>query len=51
MALCGVLKVIADEPNAVVVVIFPDNAFKYASSFARHFPDVAAAPSNAEASR
>jgi cysteine synthase/rhodanese-related sulfurtransferase len=48
LALCGALKVIADEPDALVVVIFPDNAFKYASSFARHFPNVAAAPSDAE---
>ena len=38
MALAGALKVIDDEPGAVVVVIFPDNAFKYASSFAKHFP-------------
>jgi rhodanese-related sulfurtransferase len=40
MALAGALKVIEDEPDAVVVVIFPDNAFKYASSFERHYPDV-----------
>jgi rhodanese-related sulfurtransferase len=38
MALAGALKVIEDNPDAVVVVIFPDNAFKYASSFERHFP-------------
>ncbi len=40
MALAGALKVIEDDPDAVVVVIFPDNAFKYASSFERHFPQV-----------
>ncbi len=40
MALVGALKVIEDEPDAVVVVIFPDNAFKYASSFAKHFPNL-----------
>ena len=40
MALAGALKVIADEPGAVVVVIFPDNAFKYASSFSKHFPEL-----------
>ncbi len=39
MALVGALKVIADQPGAVVVVIFPDNAFKYASSFERHFTE------------
>lgn len=43
MALVGALKVIEDDPEAVVVVIFPDNAFKYASSFERHFPDLRAA--------
>ncbi len=43
MALVGALKVIEDQPNAVVVIIFPDNAFKYASTFERHFPEVRAA--------
>jgi rhodanese-related sulfurtransferase len=43
MALAGALKVIEDDPDAVVVVIFPDNSFKYASTFERHFPDVRAA--------
>jgi rhodanese-related sulfurtransferase len=40
MALAGALKVIEDQPNAVVVIIFPDNSFKYASTFERHFPEV-----------
>ena len=40
MALMGALKVIEDQPDAVVVVIFPDNAFKYASTFERHFPEL-----------
>ncbi len=44
MALLGALKVIEDEPEAVVVVIFPDNIFKYASSVARHFPEFRSAP-------
>jgi rhodanese-related sulfurtransferase len=43
MALVGALEVIEEEPDAVVVVIFPDNAFKYASSFERHFPECKAA--------
>jgi len=43
MVLAGALKLIQDEPDAVVVVIFPDNAFKYASSFERHFPQFKAA--------
>ena len=46
MALVGALKVIEDKPDAVVVIIFPDNVFKYASSFERHFPQFRAAPSS-----
>jgi rhodanese-related sulfurtransferase len=46
MALVGALKVVEDEPDAVVVVIFPDNAFKYASTFERHFPQFKGAPSS-----
>jgi len=42
MALVGALKLIEDQPDAVVVVIFPDNSFKYASTFERHFPEVRA---------
>ena len=38
MALVGALKIINDQPDAVVVVIFPDSIFKYASSMQRHFP-------------
>jgi cysteine synthase/rhodanese-related sulfurtransferase len=38
MALIGALQTITDEPGNVAVVIFPDNVFKYASSFERHFP-------------
>ena len=40
LALAGAIKVIQDREDAVVVVIFPDNAFKYASSFQRHFPEM-----------
>jgi cysteine synthase/rhodanese-related sulfurtransferase len=40
MALAGAFKMVADEPGNVVVVIFPDSAFKYASSFAKHLPEV-----------
>ena len=40
MALVGALKVIEDHPDAVVVLIFPDNSFKYASTFERHFPEL-----------
>ncbi len=40
MALAGALRTVPDEPGTVAVVIFPDNVFKYASSFRRHFPYV-----------
>jgi cysteine synthase/rhodanese-related sulfurtransferase len=40
MALAGAFKMVPDEPDNVVVVVFPDNAFKYPSSFARHLPEV-----------
>jgi cysteine synthase/rhodanese-related sulfurtransferase len=40
MALVGGLRFITDEPGTVVVVIFPDNVFKYASSICRHFPEL-----------
>jgi rhodanese-related sulfurtransferase len=40
MALAGAFKMVPDEPDNVVVIVFPDNAFKYASSFARHLPQV-----------
>lgn len=40
MALAGALSVVPDEPGNLVVVIFPDNIFKYASSVMRHFPDM-----------
>ena len=43
LALAGMLKVVADTPNAVVVVMFADNIFKYASSLEKHFPAYRAA--------
>ncbi len=36
MALAGAFAAIKDEPGSKVVVIFPDNAFKYASSVVKH---------------
>jgi len=38
MALVGALKLVKDHPEAIVVVIFPDNILKYATSVQRHFP-------------
>ena len=40
LALVGALKIIQDQPDAVVVIMFADNAFKYASSFQTHFPEM-----------
>lgn len=44
MALAGAFKLVPDEPGNIVVVIFPDNAFKYCSSIVRHLPELAVAP-------
>ena len=41
MALAGALRMVPDEPGVIAVVIFPDNAFKYASSVSRHLPGMA----------
>ena len=40
MALAGAFKLVPDEPGAICVVMFPDNAFKYASSFKRNLPEL-----------
>ena len=40
MNLAGALKLVPDEPGNIVVVIFCDNIFKYASSVLRHFPQL-----------
>lgn len=40
MALAGALEMVPDEPDTVVVVIFADNVFKYASSLRRHLPEL-----------
>ena len=41
MNLAAAFKLVPDEPGNVVVVIFCDNIFKYASSVVKHFPDLA----------
>jgi cysteine synthase/rhodanese-related sulfurtransferase len=40
MALAGAFKLVPDEPGAVCVVVFPDNAFKYTASFRKHLPEL-----------
>ncbi|MDP7670701.1 MAG: pyridoxal-phosphate dependent enzyme [Vicinamibacterales bacterium] len=53
MALAGAFELVPDEPGNVVVVTFPDSAFKYASSVVKYLPGLEAstakpaAPSNA----
>ena len=47
MALRGAFELVPDEPGNLVVVIFPDSAFKYASSVVRHLPGLAAGPAKA----
>ncbi|HVR86300.1 MAG TPA: pyridoxal-phosphate dependent enzyme [Planctomycetota bacterium] len=44
MALAGALKLVPDEPGAICVVMFPDNAFKYTTSFRKHLPELFPAP-------
>ncbi|MCH7748940.1 MAG: pyridoxal-phosphate dependent enzyme [Acidobacteria bacterium] len=42
MALAGAFELVPDEPGHLVVVIFPDSAFKYASSVVKHLPGLEA---------
>ena len=42
MALRGAFELVPDEPGNLVVVIFPDSAFKYASSVVKYLPGLAA---------
>jgi len=49
MALAGAFKLIPDEPGVVCVVVFPDNAFKYTSSFRKHWPELFPAQATAPA--
>jgi len=49
MALAGAFKMVPDEPGNLVVVIFPDSAFKYASSVVKHLPGLVAAQAKAPA--
>ena len=40
MALAGAFEMVPDEPDTMVVVIFADNVFKYATSVRRHLPEL-----------
>ena len=47
MALAGVLKMVPDEPGNLVVVMFPDNVFKYTASLKKHLPELFPADASA----
>ena len=49
MALAGAFRLVPDEPGNLVVVIFCDSAFKYASSVVKHLPGLAAREAKAAA--
>ena len=51
MALAGAFELVQDAPGNVVVVIFPDSAFKYASSVVKHLPGLVATPAKPAAPR
>ena len=51
MALFGAFRLVPDAPGNLVVVIFPDSAFKYASSVTKHLSGLVAAGVKKEASR
>src|SRR6185295_15232669 len=40
MALAGAFKLVPDEPGAICLVMFPDNAFKYTASLKKHLPEL-----------
>ena len=43
MALSGAFELVPDEPGNIAIVMFPDSAFKYASSVVKYLPGLAAA--------
>ncbi len=47
MALRGAFELVPDEPGNLVIVIFPDSAFKYASSVVKHLQGLTAGPAKA----
>lgn len=44
LALAGAFELVPDEPGNLVVVVFPDSIFKYASSVVRHLPGLGSDP-------
>ena len=48
LALAGAFKLVADEPGNLAVVVFPDSAFKYASSVVKHLAGLGSAPATSK---
>ena len=51
MALSGTFGLVPDEPGNIVVVMFPDSAFKYASSIVKYLPGLSAVEAKSAAPR
>jgi cysteine synthase/rhodanese-related sulfurtransferase len=51
MALAGAFELVPDEPGNRAVVIFPDSAFKYASSVVRHLSELSTGPPRSRTKR
>ena len=51
MALAGAFELVPDEPGNLVVVIFPDSGFKYASSVVKYLPGLEAGAAKPAAPR
>ena len=51
MALAGAFELIADEPGNRAVVIFPDSAFKYASSVVKYVGELSTGPARSKTKR
>ena len=51
MALAGAFELIADEPGNLAVVVFPDSAFRYASSVVKHLAGLGSAPATSRSKR
>lgn len=51
MALAGAFELVPDEPGNRAVVIFPDSAFKYASSVVKHLSELSTGPARSKTKR
>jgi len=51
MALAGAFKLVPDKPGNIVIVIFCDSVFKYASSVVKHLPGLVAEKGASDSTR